>query len=59
MKENKGMYINIIIAEAVCMIIVLLSVLVIKYFFKTEFKNLKKWYTAEITADTTVQEVIG
>lgn len=56
-KEN--MYINIIIAEGICVLVILLSVLVLKYFFKAEYKDFKKWYNTEITTDTRIEEVIG
>ncbi len=58
--EDKGnMYINIIITEAICMAVILLSVFTFKYFFKGEYKEFKKWYNTEITADTRIEEVIG
>ena len=55
-KDN--MYINIIITQAICVILILLSVLTVKYFFKGEYKNFKEWYLEEITADTHIEEVI-
>ncbi len=59
MEEKKGMYINIIITEALCMVVILLSVLVLKYFLKSDFKDFKKWYEKELTADTRIEEVIA
>lgn len=59
MTQNSNNYINIVITEFICVAVVLLSVLSIKYFFKSEFKSLKKWYTAEICDDTRIEEVIG
>ena len=59
MEEKRGMYINIIITQAICMIVVLLSVITIKYFFKSDFKELKDWYKTQITADTRIEEVVG
>lgn len=56
-KEN--MYINIMITQAICVILIFLSVLTLKYFFKGEYKNFKEWYLLEITADTRIEEVIG
>lgn len=58
MTEKKGMYINIIITEALCVAIVLASVLGIKYLFASDYKKLQKWYFTEITNDTEIQEVI-
>ena len=59
MTKSGGSYTNIIITQFLCVTVVLLSVLTIKYFFKSEFKSLKKWYTAEICDDTRIEEVIG
>ncbi len=59
MEEKKGMYINIIITEAICVTVVLFSVLLLKYFFKPDYKEFKEWYNKKITADTRVEEVIG
>ncbi len=58
MTEKKDMYINIIITEAVCVLVILLSVLCLKYFFKSDFKSFKEWYYIEITNDTKISEVI-
>ena len=59
MAKSGGSYTNIIITQFLCVAVVLLSVLTTKYFFKSEFKSLKKWYTAEICDDTRIEEVIG
>ncbi len=56
-KDN--MYINVIITQAICVIVILLSVLTVKYLFKGEYKVFKEWYLEEITADTRIEEVIG
>ncbi len=56
-KDN--MYINVIITQAICVILILLSVLTVKYLFKGEYKVFKEWYLEEITADTRIEEVIG
>lgn len=58
MEENQGIYLNIIITQALCMLVVLLSVITIKYLFKSEFKTLQKWYLKEFCNDTTIEEVI-
>ena len=58
MDENQGAYLNVMITEALCMLVVLLSVITIKYLFKSEFKNLQKWYVKEFCNDTLIEEVI-
>ena len=58
MEENQGLYLNIIITQGLCMLVVLLSVITIKYLFKSEFKVLQKWYIEEFCNDTLIEEVI-
>lgn len=59
-EENRksGYYINIIITQTICVVIVLLSVLVLKYFFKGEYKAVKNWYKTEIATNTDIDEVL-
>ena len=57
MEARKGMYINIIITQAVCAVLILAGILVMKYFYKAEFEKFKNWYTVNITADTDIKEV--
>ncbi len=58
MEENQGAYLNVMITETLCMVLVLLSVITIKYLFKSEFKTLQKWYIEEFCNDTLIEEVI-
>lgn len=58
MDENQGAYLNVMITEVICMLVVLLSVITIKYLFKSEFKTLQKWYVEEFCNDTLIEEVI-
>ena len=58
MEENQGVYLNVIITQALCMLVVLLSVITIKYLFKSEFKSLQKWYLEEFCNDTLIEEVV-
>lgn len=50
---------QIIITECVCIGLILVSVLVIKYFFKGTYTELKAWYEAYICDNTEIDEVIG
>lgn len=49
---------RLIIAQAVCILIILSSVLVIKYFFKGTYKQLTKWYIDNVCVDTDINEVL-
>ena len=56
--KRQSMYINIIITQLICCVLIISSVLVMKYFFKGEFKEIKSWYIKNITNDTRISEVI-
>ncbi len=56
--ERDNMIINIIITEIICAVLVLCSVLLFKYCFRSEYKSLKNWYIKEICANTSVSEVL-
>ena len=49
---------GIIISEAVAAVLILLSVVTVKYFFKGTYSELKKWYNTNICAETEISEVI-
>lgn len=49
---------HIIITQSICVIMVIATLLVTKYFFKTEFKRVKDWYIKNICVNTDINEVI-
>ena len=49
---------KLIIAQTVCVLIIISSVLVIKYFFKGTYKQLTKWYIDNVCVDTDINEVL-
>lgn len=57
--KPKGQLANIIITEAICVAVILLTVLITKYFFKSTYTKLEKIYEQQICADTDINEVIG
>ena len=57
-EKRPNMYINIVITQLICALLVTASILVLKYCFKTEYKKVKVWYEKEITPTTTVSEVL-
>ena len=52
-------YISIMITEGICVAILLLSVICMKYFFKSSFVQLKEFYINEICCDTEIDEVLN
>lgn len=49
---------HIIITQSICVIMVIATLLVTKYFFKKEFKRVKDWYIKNICVNTDINEVI-
>lgn len=49
----------IVITQCICVVIILLSVLCIKYFFKGTYKQIKVFYENEICSDTDIGEVLS
>lgn len=54
--DNK--WLNIIITQILCVSIILLSIIIMKYFFKGTFNSVKEWYEINICNDTDVNEVL-
>ena len=58
MNKNDNIY-KLIITETVCVAIMLLSIITVKYFFKGTYINLHNWYCRIILVDTDIEEVLG
>lgn len=52
--KAKNMYISICITQAVCVAVILIAVLVIKYFFSGSYEKLEKWYSENIMEETEI-----
>lgn len=55
-KDNK--WIGIVITQSICILIILISLILMKYFWKDTFSSVKKWYEINICNDTDVNEVL-
>lgn len=55
---RKSRFTEILITQIIAMVIILISVLIVKYFFKSTYDDLKVWYKEEICAVTDVNEVL-
>ena len=51
-------YIKLLIIEGIVALIVLLSVLVLKYGFNKAYTDFENWYKDNVLSDTDVYEVI-
>ena len=56
--ERRSRFIEILTTQIIAMVIIFISVLVIKYFFKSTYKEFKVWYRENICANTDIQEVL-
>ena len=57
-KHTENKWIGIVITQSVCILIILISLLLIKYFSADTFSSIKKWYENNICNDTDVNEVL-
>lgn len=48
-----------VIIESITLLLILLTVLTLKYFFKTEFKKVQDFHTKHIAVDTDISEVLN
>lgn len=57
-KQKMPAVCRIFICEAVISLLIILSVLCVKFFFKSEFKKAEKFYIKYFLNDTSVSEVL-
>ena len=57
--KSKEMLPYIIITQSVCVILILLTVLTVKFFFKDNYSEVKTWYNHNICVDTDINQVIS
>lgn len=49
---------KIIVTQVICVALIMITILVAKYFFKTAYTELKDFYEIYICDDTSVEEVL-
>lgn len=49
---------KVVILQAICVLLIILSVLAVKYFYKSEFEKVREFYNDYIAVDTDVNEVL-
>ena len=50
---------RLIMTQTVCVLIIILSVVTVKYFFKGTYKKLLSWYTESVLVNTDINEVLS
>ena len=51
-------FVKLLIAQGIIVIIIILSVLALKFGFKDNYNDFKNWYRENVLTDTDVNEVI-
>ena len=54
----KNMYLPICITQLVCVAVILIAVVIIKFFFSNSYQSLKEWCNNNFFVHTTVSENI-
>lgn len=55
---KKSKYADIVTAQLICVLIIILGLLTVKYFFPDTFTEIKEFYTERICDETSIDEVI-
>jgi len=56
--KNSKWFVNIVAAQALCVVLIMLCLFIYKFWFKAEYEKIKNWYFKEIACDTNVDEVL-
>lgn len=56
-KRDKLMH--IIITQGICVLLILLTVFIVKSFFKTTYEELKTWYSETFQVDIDINQVMS
>ena len=48
-----------VIVQSVCVLMILASIVIMKYFFKGAYSQIENFYREEILSDTKISEVLG
>lgn len=51
-------YLKLIIIEGIIAVIIIISALILKFGFKSNYKDFKAWYYENVMTDTDVYEVV-
>ena len=55
--KPKNIFVHICITQTICIVVILITVLIIKYFFSGSYDKLQKWYSKNILDETNVSEI--
>lgn len=55
---KKDKFLHITVTEIICVLMIILVVLVAKYFFKARFTEIKDWYNQNFLVDIDINQVL-
>lgn len=56
---KKEVFSYIVITQCICVVLILLTVITVKYFFRSAYKNIDEWYKNNICIDTDINLVLS
>lgn len=56
--KPKNTFVAVLITQSICVLIIIASVLVTKFFFKTQYKKLAGWYEKNAAVGVSAEEVL-
>ena len=57
-EKGKSVFFSVALIESILAVLLILGVLGIKFFFKEQYIEIRKWYTENLTVDINISEII-
>lgn len=57
-EKGKSVFFSVALIESILAVLLILGVLGIKFFFKEQYIEIKKWYAENLTVDINISEII-
>jgi len=55
--KPKNMYAQICITQSICVVVILIAVIIIKFFFESSYIKLQKWCDNNVLEQTVINDV--
>ncbi len=55
--KPKNMFVPICVTQAICVAVILIAVLIIKFFFESSYTKLQNWCAKNFLEETTISDV--
>ena len=57
-EKGKSVFFSVALIESVLAALLILGIIVVKFFLKEQYTGIKKWYMENMTVDTNISEII-